>query len=367
MSGSMKVLHLDSGAQWRGGQQQVYSLVKGLKRLAIEQRLALRAGGELAARVQELNGSVSTLSFFSEWDPVAFIRLKSIAQDFNPDIIHAHDSRTLGLVRLLRVFGVKSKLVASRRVAFPIRNNPFWKFKYQHGTDRIIAVSRFIRDLLVRDGIQPEKIEVVYDGFEWESLGPRSERSASRQRLGLEESELLIGTAGWFSPEKGHELLIRAFHKVKESHPRARLLIVGDGKLRGRYQKLIADLGLHGQVLIPGFLPNLQDVLSALDLFIFPSLHEGLGSTLLMAMAHQIPVCASQTGGIPEVVIPGQTGFLFPPGNIQALAETILHALQHPALAQLQQRNAYRLVQEYFRFERMISETYKIYCNVLGI
>jgi glycosyltransferase involved in cell wall biosynthesis len=361
----MKVLHLDSGINWRGGQQQVFYLASGLEKLGVEQHVVFREGSKLAARIQSLKLPLSTLPFSSEFSLASLYRLVKIRRQFNPDIIHAHDSRTLGLVAILKAMGERVKLVAARRVPFHIRRNPFWKFKYQRQTDKIIAVSKFILELLIEEGVQREKIQLVYDGFPFDSLRVQSDRSASRRRYGVAEDELLVGTIGQFSPEKGHEFLIRGFKKVWEIHSHARLIIVGGGALRESYRRLIDELQLHEQVILPGFVPDLGEVFSALDLFVFPSLEEGLGSTLLMAMAHQVPICASRTGGIPELVVEGQTGFLFPPGDAQSLADTVLHALESPQIAQSLSGNGFRLVEAQFPVERMVSGTYDVYSNVL--
>ena len=362
----MKVLHLDSGMDWRGGQQQVYFLARGLRKLRIEQHLVLRKGGELAARIHNLGLPVSALSLSSELAPTSFFQLAKIVRRCKPHIIHAHDSRTLGLAAVLKALGGKWKLLAARRVAFGIGQNPFWKFKYQQRVDKIIAVSRFIRDLLVKEGIHPGSIEVIYDGYELKPADDQFDRVAARQHLGVGQDELVIGCVGKFSPEKGHEFLIRGFQEIKQVYSQARLILVGDGALRDRYQRLIHELQLDHKVLLPGFVSNLSQILPALDLFAFPSLDEGLGSTLLLAMAHEIPVCASQTGGIPELVIEGQTGFLFPPANSQALAESLIRAWQDPALARALAHKAFLRVGTDFPVERMIAETYKVYTNVLG-
>jgi glycosyltransferase involved in cell wall biosynthesis len=362
----MKVLHLDSGMDWRGGQQQVYYLTKGLRKLGMEQHLAFRQGGALASRVQQANLPITTLPLTSEVAPASIIQLAKIIKWVKPDIIHAHDSRTLGLAAVLRVFGEKAKLLAARRVAFPIRTNPFWKFKYQKQVDRIIAVSSFIREQLTREGIDSLKIDVVRDGYEFDGMNSRWDRPKARGQWGFAIDEFIIGCIGQFTPEKGHEFLIKGFKRVWEICPRARLVLVGDGALRGRYQKMINQLGLGGRISLTGFVDDLGKIFPALDLFVFPSLHEGLGSILLMAMAYQVPICASRTGGIPELVIEEQTGFLFPPGDPEALAKTLVQALKNRALAQLMSDRAFRRVRTEFSVERMISETYQIYTKVLS-
>jgi glycosyltransferase involved in cell wall biosynthesis len=362
----VRILHLDSGIDWRGGQQQIDYLVGGLKRLGVQQHLVLRQKGELACRLRQSDLPVSTLSLSSELAPLSILRLRKIIKQFLPAIIHAHDSRTLGMAAVLKLLGEKAKLVAARRVAFPIRKNTLWDLKYGKAVDKIIAVSKFIRDQLIREGIAPGKVEVVYDGCAFDAIELEGARARARQNLGIAQGDWVLGCIGQFTSEKGHEYLIRGLKRLQEQSLPTRLVLVGDGPLRGSYQTLIRELGLASHVILPGFVADPASVLPAFDVYVFPSLSEGLGSTLLMAMAHQIPVCASQTGGIPELVLEGETGSLFAPGDPQALAETVLRCARDKALTQKMAESAHRRVKSDFAVERMVSETYKIYANVLS-
>jgi glycosyltransferase involved in cell wall biosynthesis len=362
----VRILHLDSGIDWRGGQQQIEYLVGGLKRLGVQQYLVLRRKGKLACRLRQLGVPISTLSFSSELAPLSVLKLRKLISQFQPAIIHAHDSRTLGMAALLRFLGEKAKIAAARRVAFPIRKNPFWELKYGKAVDRIVAVSKFIRDQLIRAGIAPGKVELVYDGYALGAIQCEEGRMRARQSLGIAEGDWVLGCIGQFTSEKGHECLIRGLKILRDKSSGARLVLVGDGPLRRRYQTLIGELGLANHVILPGFVADPGSLLPAFDLYVLPSLNEGLGSTLLMAMAQQIPVCASRTGGIPELVIEGETGSLFAPGDPEALAETVLRCARDKALTPRMAETACRRVRADFAVERMVSETYKIYINVLS-
>jgi len=362
----VRILHLDSGINWRGGQQQIDYLVGGLRRLGVQQHLALRQKGALESCLGQSGLAVSALPLSSELSPVSILKLRRVVTQFQPAVIHAHDSRTLGMAAVLKLLGEKAKLVAARRVAFSIRKNPFWKLKYQRRVDRIIAVSQFIRDQLIREGIDPGKVELVYDGYASDLVQQEGDRARARRNLGIGEDEWVLGCIGQFTSEKGHEFLIRGLKVLGKQSRSARLVLVGDGPLRRHYQTVIGELGLASQVILPGFIADPGGVLPAFDVYVFPSLNEGLGSTLLMAMAHQIPVCASRTGGIPELVVEGETGCLFAPGDPQALAETVLRCFQNPSLAQKMAEAACRRVKSDFAVEHMVSETYKIYINVLS-
>jgi len=361
----MRILHLDSGLVWRGGQQQLYYLADGMRKIGVGQFLAVRKGSLQAARLGELNLPIMELNLSSEFDLGSLFALARIIRRFQPQIIHAHDSRTLGLAALLRATGWGIKIVAARRVAFSIRRNPLWKFKYSYQANRVIAVSSYVRDLLIREGLQQGQVEVVYDAVDKIPVESKTYRANSRQRLGVTDAEFVIGCVGQFTSEKGQEFLIQAYTEILDKYPDCRLALVGDGDLYWKCQKLLERLGLGHSVILTGFVSDLDTLLPALDLLVHPALIEGFGSVLLKAMAHRIPICASRTGGIPELVIEGETGFLFPPGNPKGIVQAVFRARQEPVLANQQVECALSRIRSNFLVDRMVADTSQIYSNVM--
>ncbi|HEU0005264.1 MAG TPA: glycosyltransferase [Terriglobia bacterium] len=358
----MKVLHLDSGLAFRGGQQQVLQLASGLARSGVDQQLVLRRGSAFERRAAEAKLTFTTLPFRSEGDLASALKLRTVIRRFQPQIVHAHDARTLGLAALAWAMGSGSPIIAARRVAFPLRRNPLSTMKYQSVARRIVAVSQFVRELLVASGIDKRRVDVVYDGFD---LNGVTHGSIARQRLGVPSDACLIGCAGQFVAEKGHECLIRAFARISQVIPNAILVLIGDGELKEQYWRLVQHLDLEGKVLFPGFVPDLGSVLPALDVFVFPSLHEGLGSSLLVAMACEVPICASRTGGIPEIIQDGVTGYLFNPGDAAAIMQSVLDALQSLQRSRDLAEAAARAVAQKFSVARMVEATCEVYANVL--
>jgi len=356
------VLHLDSGIAFRGGQQQVLHLAIGLARAGVEQQLVLRRGSAFEQRAVEANLPFATLPFRSEGDLASALQLRKLIARFNPEIVHAHDARTLGLSALTWAIGTRSRIIAARRVAFPLRRNPLTALKYRKVARRIVAVSKYVRELLVASGVEERRIDVVYDGFDLNSV---VHPSNSRKELGVAANACLIGCAGHFVAEKGHESLLHAFARINQVIPNAMLVLIGDGELRDQYRLLVRQLNLEEKVIFPGFVPDLTSVLPALDLFVFPSLHEGLGSSLLAAMACEVPICASRTGGIPEIIQDGATGCLFNPGDAASITESVLGVLQSRQRSRDLAGAAARTALLRFSVSRMVEATREVYANVL--
>jgi glycosyltransferase involved in cell wall biosynthesis len=170
---------------------------------------------------------------------------------------------------------------------------------------------------------------------------------------------------GQFVAEKGHEFLIRAFAHIRRPIPHAILVLIGEGELESQYRMLVQQLDLECKVLFHGFVSDLGSVLPALDLFVFPSLHEGLGSSLLAAMACEVPICASRTGGIPEIIQDGVTGYLFNPGDVAATAQSVLEALKSPQRSCELTKAAAKTVAQRFSVAHMVEATREVYANVL--
>jgi glycosyltransferase involved in cell wall biosynthesis len=219
---------------------------------------------------------------------------------------------------------------------------------------------------MIDEGIHPTKITVIYDGIELPSPPGPETRLAARRLLGVDEQEFLVGNVGHLTREKGHEVLVRGFKKILARQPAAKLLIVGDGPLRDPLRRLVKELELETNVVMLGQIADLGSILPAMDLFVYPSLEEGLGSVLLMAMAYRVPVCASRTGGIPELVLDETTGRLFAPGDSDALAEVVASSLARPTQMQECADKAFTRVTQQFQVERMVSATFDLYANLLN-
>lgn len=321
--------------------------------------LLLAPQGELAERARARGVPVRTLPFFGPWDLRAALGLAREVRSWRPDLVHLHTSHAHTIGMLARCLGTWPRYVVSRRVALPVRRGP----KYGRWVDRFIAVSEAVRRILVAGGIPLERVSVVYSGVPVDRLAASIPDDRLLWEMG--EGEVLAGNASALTREKDHATLIRAFGWAVGRLPKLRLLIAGDGPLRRDLERLRDELGLGDKVRFLGFRDGIWGTFKALDVFVVSSRGEGLGVSLVEAMACGLPVVATRVGGIPEVVLDGETGILVPPGDPRALGEALVRLASDRKLREEMGRGARELARD-FDVGRMVRGTEAVYREVIG-
>ena len=322
----MKVVHIDTGYEFRGGQRQLLRLARGLRERQHAQLVVTPDSSELEAHALAEGFRVFALPAYDWGHANGILQLRQRLLAEPADMLHAHDGRGQ-TISWLASLGLPVRRVASRRVTFLPEAPARHRFMYTHTCHAVIAVSEHIRSLLIAAGVPAENIEVVPDGIEIPpELPSRDERARQRHLWNLQDEDFVLGLLGAFTPEKGHDIGMESIRLLAEKLPSVRLLLVGDGppEMTVRIREQARAIGDRVQILGP--LEDLAGFFAALDLFIMPSRAEGLGSAALLAMAHGKAVIASRVGGLPEVVEEGRTGWLVAPGSPEELAGAILVA-----------------------------------------
>jgi glycosyltransferase involved in cell wall biosynthesis len=183
-------------------------------------------------------------------------------------------------------------------------------------------------------------------------LEPTTTRAAARARYGLDSDDFVVGSVGRLAPEKGHRVLVDAFARVRDQLPRARLLLVGDGRERSGLAARVHQLELEDVVQFTGRVDDARDVLPALDVFALPSFREGLPLAVLEAAAQGVPFVASDVGALPELARAG-AGVVVPPADPAALARALLSCAGDPASSRRRGNSGRRLVVERFSVRAM--------------
>lgn len=357
----MKTLHVDLGRTWRGGQSQALLLLRGLRARGHEAELLTLNNSPLSHRARAAGISVHTVATQAAGLRAA-LRLHRLlaAQRFR--VLHVHDAHSLTAAWLAGAHHHTS-VVASRRVVYPLRKGPLARARYLSAR-RILAVSHFVAQSAIASGLPPDRVEVIHDGVELPPPRTAAARRQARQRWNAGESDLLLGCLGVLQPDKGQQFLIRALPAIRTEYPSCRLVLAGDGPDRGDLQRLARDLGVEQAVRFAGFVEDTDAFYMALDLFLLPALLEGLSTSLLMAMAHGLPVVAMAGEAAAEVIDHGRTGFLLSDRKPQTITAAVRQLLADRQWAQSLGAAARHAICEGFTADHMVERTLQIYGNL---
>ncbi|MBM4065248.1 MAG: glycosyltransferase family 4 protein [Planctomycetes bacterium] len=308
-------------------------------------------------------------------DIYALLKLYFLILRSRYDIVHCHTSKGGFIGRLAaRMANVKCIIYSPHGDIFEgyfgeIKTRFFiWLERFSaRFTDKIITLTKSGIGPYLKAGIgQKSQFDYIYNGIDVESLEKRKvDRIQKRQELGIENEYFLIVTAGRLVPVKGQTYLISALAQVITEIPNIRLVLLGDGELRGELSGQVKTLGLEKQVLFPGMRSDVPEIISCGDLFVLPSVNEGFGVVLLEAMAMGCPIVATNVGGVPEVVLDGETGILVPPGDPVELAGGIIQLLKDTSLAVKMAECGYQRLKACFDIRETVSKTEHLYKELL--
>jgi glycosyltransferase involved in cell wall biosynthesis len=363
-------LHVDTARTWRGGQNQVLLTVNGLRAMGQRATLVAHPDGELRRRVAE-GLDLIPLAPRTEMDLSAAWKFSRLLKRLSPDVVHAHDPHGVAMASLaLSLGGAPSSsgsgpaLVASRRVDFHLKGNSFSRWKHRQ-VDCFLTASEAIRQMLVADGVPADRTVTVHEGIDVDHVLAAPPVNV-HEAFWLPHHAPLVGNVAALVPHKGQRYLIDAAHLVVQEIPDARFIILGEGELRDHLEKQVREHHLEKHVLLPGFRTDVLGCIKGFDLFVMSSVTEGLGTSLLDAMACSRPIVATQAGGIPEIVENGVNGLLVPPRDAAVLAAAIIRALSDEGLRRKMGEAGFARVRERFTVERMVAETAAVYARVGG-
>ncbi len=358
----MKILHIDEQTPWRGGEQQACWLIQGLCSYGFE---VYAVGKKESAFINQLrkDSNVKTLALplCSEFDLYSAWKIAQISKAEKIDILHAHTSHAHTLAMMSTWFYAAPKIVVSRRVSFPPNKNIFSKWKYNH-IDLILAVSYYVAKILKEHGIPENKIQVVRSSI---NLSHIEVPPYTKSELGIEEDKKILINAGALVPHKDHFTLLNAFAKVLETFPNVILLIAGSGPLQKSIQDKIDELRLNPHVQLLGYRNDVPRLIKTADIYVSSSWSEGLGTSVLEALACEKPVVATEAGGVSEMVIDHNTGLLVPNRNPEALAKAIHYILNNLEEAKKMAKQGRLHIEKHFTVERMVDETVSVYKKLL--
>lgn len=359
-------LHIDTARTWRGGQNQALLTVMGLRAIGHRTALVAHADGELRRRAGE-GLDLIPISSRNEMDLSAAWKLGRVLRSERPDVVHAHDPHGVAMASLAISLNPKLPpplLVASRRVDFPLKTHAFSRWKYRQ-VDLFICASDAIRRIVAGHGVEPERLLTVHEGID---IGHVDQAALAdiHGEFWLPHGVPIVGNIGALVAHKGQRYFVEAAAQVLKSVPDAHFVIAGEGELRRELEAQIHHLGLEKRVLLTGFRLDVLSLLKAFDVFVMSSTTEGLGTSILDAMACRRAVVGTRAGGIPEVVDDGTTGFVVPTHDATAMASAIVRLLKDERLRARFGDAGRRRVEREFSVERMVRATLDAYEALAG-
>lgn len=360
--GPHSTLHINTSREWRGGERQTLLLAEGLHAGGHRTRVVCPPGSELEKRCRAGGIPVQPLRMRGEADLIAVDQLRRWIREETPDFVHAHTAHAHTLGGLAR-WGLEPLCIAQRRVPFSILRSgtPFvTPWKYRRLADHIIAISHQVARILEGDGIPKNRITVIADGVP-PLPSPKIPPTQWRQLFRIPDRGLLIGSVGQLSREKGHLHLIESLPHLRHRSEPVQLVLVGDGPEKHTLSERARALGMQGRVHFSGFQEDVSSAIHALDVYVQPSLEEGLGTSILDALQATRPVVASRVGGIPEVIRENETGRLVPSGHPPALAKAIDALLDDPQAAQKLAEKGKQRVSEQYSTEALLTGNLELY------
>jgi glycosyltransferase involved in cell wall biosynthesis len=357
---TIRVLHVDTERGWRGGERQTLWLAAEMAKRGHESVVAARQGEPLAARASAAGLSVVDCRPVSELDPRAAWRLRHEIVSRRIDVVHAHTAHAVA-IGAMATLATGVPLVVARRVDFPLRGNAGTRWKYGRAA-RIVAVSTAVADVLVAGGVARSRIDVVPDGVDLRrTVEPAT--AATLAACGVAPNRPLVVQVAQLVGHKDPLNFVRAMAYANRGSTKLQALLVGDGPLRPEVTDEIRRLSLVDVIHLTGFRDDADSLLAAASVACLSSREEGMGSVLLDAMAFGRPIAATIAGGIPEVVVDGESGLLAERENPEALGAAIARLANDRALADRLAEGGRRRVRE-FSVERMTDRTIAIYERV---
>ena len=359
----MKILFVDLETEWRGGQNQALLLLTALNARGDTAELVTVHGSALGRRAAAKRVKVH---FVGEYAAriLAAAKIFQLTQNRSFDVVHANEAHAVTAAWLA---GAQRRAVflISRRVGYPLSKGRVALARYK-AAQRIIAISQWVAERLAASGAPKEKLVVIYEGVEVRALPDVDARKRARARWGVAEETALLGSVGVLLPDKGHELLIRALALLRVEFPDCKLLLAGAGPSRVMLEQLAGELGMSEMVIFAGFVADIETVYTALDVFLFPSFFEGLGTSLLAAMSYEIPSVAFDCCAFGEIIENGKSGLLVETGNVEEIVKAVAQLLRDGEFARAMGRAGRERIAEKFSSTGMVEETLALYRELCG-
>jgi sugar transferase (PEP-CTERM/EpsH1 system associated) len=369
------IFNLDIGGLENGLINLINHMPKQFYRHAI---ICLKGYSDYSLGIRRNDVPIFALNKKEGKDLSIYYRLWRLFRKLKPDIVHTRNLGTIDSVIPAFLAGIRYRIHAEHG----------WDMVDLHGTNRkyimlrrlcrplirhYIALSKDLETWLQQSiGVPGQLISQIYNGVDTGRFRPSKDKRERLPLPGFESSDnIVIGTIGRMSPVKDQLTLVRAFIELQKNIPttkkKLRLALIGDGPLRKEAKILLSKANALEKAWLPGSRNDIPELLRSMDIFVLPSLNEGISNTILEAMATGLPIVATNVGGNPELVEEGRTGFLVPPSHPKALAKALKTYLEYPQTIHDHGKTGLTRIKNKFVLREMIRSYVAVYDGTIGV
>lgn len=367
------ILHLISSSGLLGAERVLLELAEYSRRAGLKVAIGIfqnhkNPNSELAKVASTLGLKVQVFPCRWRFDPKTISLIRAFIYREQINILHSHGYK--GNFYALMATRDKIPWIITNhnwtRTTFKLKVYAFLDLLLTRFAKKVVVVSDEIASRLLKCGVSPHKIVVIDNGIDLQQFSSPKRNSLLKKCLEIEEKSKVIGTIARLTKEKGHIYLIEAARNIVSVFPGTTFLIVGDGNERDRLEKRVMESGLKDKVIFTGQRKDIIDILSILDIFVLPSITEGLPIALLEALASQLPVVATNVGAVPKVIINRETGLLIEPRSVASLINAISELLSDWERARQFGYRGYQKVEKEFSAQCMADRYFNLYSEVLS-
>ncbi len=361
----MKILFANTIQMFGGGEVWMLRALTELQRRGHTVALLCRPGTQVAQRAAAAGILVHTLPVRGDFGPITICRAARLLRREKYQIVLTNMDKELRFMGVAARFVRDCHVIARRGIDYPLKNRWRYRFAYNVLASAVIANSHATKNALLRNApwLDAQRIHVIHNGI---NPAPFMTPSTGnfRRWLGLEKNAVLIGFVGQLDERKGLEWLLPAFAEVHRQCPDVHLALVGEGGLRPWIENFCRDHHLGDRVHLTGFIADVEEVMRDIDLLVLPSLWEGFGIVLIEAMAAGKPCVTTRVSSMPEIVVDGETGFVVPVQDAQALSNALTTLVQDRNRAEIMGQAGRARVERHFTLARMVDELERLFRQI---
>ncbi|MGD9849873.1 MAG: glycosyltransferase family 4 protein [Nitrospirales bacterium] len=363
---TFRILHTESSTGLGGQELRILSEAKGMMARGHQVVIAAPSTSPLAKFASNEGIPYEIIPVgFDGWRRLVPLFLGCITRH-HIQVVHTHGSQDSWTASLAGRFSKeKPVIVRARHKSTPISRTFRHGVLYRYLPHAVVTTGEFVRQQCIRDNrLSPDTVFSIPTGVDLQRFRPGLPSATLRGALGIAENAPVVGTVTFLRHEKGSHILIEAVGLLRKAFPRLRCLIVGTGPEYPNLLDLIRQRRLDSMIVFPGLRNDIPALLSLLNVFVLPSLEEGMPQSLTQALAMECPVVASDVGAVPEVIQEGQTGLLVPARNPQVLAEKVAFLLSHPEQGKQMGQTGRKMIEQGYSIEKMLDQTEQLYAQL---